>query len=146
MTVLYVCINAHMLTCLELNSITTQELDYIYVRQKTCLITVNRTLMNKHLGIWTETTNIPIKCSWRSHLQNVGHFVQPQCVNNSPSYILDSNVSFIFTRPVKLITDFIEFYINIYITIRTEHICWKCLDSRYVKIRSIVLLLMTHIF
>ena len=52
--------------------------------------------------------------------------------------------AFIFPRPVKLITDFIEFY-NIYITIRTERTCWKCLDSRYVKIRSIVLVLMTHL-
>ena len=53
--------------------------------------------------------------------------------------------AFIFPRPVKLITDFIEFY-NIYITIRTERTCWKCLDSRYMKIRSIVLVLMTHLF
>ena len=53
--------------------------------------------------------------------------------------------AFIFPRPVKLITDFIEFY-NIYITMRTERTCWKCSDSRYVKIRSIVLVLMTHLF
>ena len=32
--------------------------------------------------------------------------------------------AFIFPRPVKLITDFIEFY-NIYITTRTERTCWK---------------------
>ena len=53
--------------------------------------------------------------------------------------------AYIFPRPVKLITDFIEFY-NIYITIRAERTCWKCLDSKYVKIRSIVLVLMTHLF
>ena len=53
--------------------------------------------------------------------------------------------AFIFPRHVKLITDFIEFY-NIYITIGTERTCWRCLDSRYVKIRSIVLVLMTHLF
>ena len=53
--------------------------------------------------------------------------------------------AFIFPCPVKLITDFIEFY-NIYITIGTERTCRKCLDSRYVKIRSIVLVLMTHLF
>ena len=52
--------------------------------------------------------------------------------------------AFIFPRPAKLITDFIEFY-NIYITIGTERTCWKCLDSRYVKIRPIVLVLMTHL-
>ena len=53
--------------------------------------------------------------------------------------------AFIFPRPVKLITVFIEFY-NIYITIRTERNCWKCLDSRHGKIRSIVLVLKTHPF
>ena len=53
--------------------------------------------------------------------------------------------AFIFPRPVKLITDFIEFY-NIYIAIRTERTCCKCLYSRYVKIRSIVLVLITHLF
>ena len=53
--------------------------------------------------------------------------------------------AFIFPRHVKLTTDFIKFY-NIYITIGTERTCWRCLDSRYVKIRSIVLVLMTHLF
>ena len=54
-----------------------------------CSIIVNWTLRNILQWKWMSNPNIFIKkkCIWKCRLQNGGHFVRPQCVNQCGQYI-----------------------------------------------------------